>query len=216
MVSQILWLGVKDVFTEIAKDVVGQESDRGTFVLTLRFGMIDNPGRFKDDAGTVIWLFPGSELDMWGDHFSIFREFRSVCTIWLNSYGTIYQDRKNCLRLRSLYYPPSRKYLSSLEDSGYPVLRFACSFALTLFASVCPLRIARILILPVLLCFPGRVLAAANIAGQSRDARDDHEDSPGDVVLATEQGTRGRMVRPWRDANGRIFILGVRSISFLN
>ncbi|KAF2601815.1 hypothetical protein F2Q70_00025997 [Brassica cretica] len=121
---------------------------------------------------------------MWGDHFSIFREFRSVCTIWLNSYGTIYQDRKNCLRLRSLYYPPSRKYLSSLEDSGYPVLRFACSFALTLFTSVCPLRIARILILPVLLCFPGRVLAAANIA-RLGIARDDRE-MPG-MIMKTRQ-----------------------------
>ncbi|KAF2608763.1 hypothetical protein F2Q68_00043962 [Brassica cretica] len=29
MVSQILWLGVKDVFTQIAKDVVGHASDRG-------------------------------------------------------------------------------------------------------------------------------------------------------------------------------------------
>ena len=34
MVSQILWLGVKDVFTQIAKDVVGQGLDHGTFVLT--------------------------------------------------------------------------------------------------------------------------------------------------------------------------------------
>ncbi|KAL0753163.1 hypothetical protein Bca101_090831 [Brassica carinata] len=29
MVSQILWLGVKDVFTQIAKDVVGQALDHG-------------------------------------------------------------------------------------------------------------------------------------------------------------------------------------------
>ncbi|WZY87125.1 hypothetical protein YC2023_033509 [Brassica napus] len=29
MVSQILWLGVKDVFTQIAKDVVGRRSTRG-------------------------------------------------------------------------------------------------------------------------------------------------------------------------------------------
>ncbi|KAF3571619.1 hypothetical protein F2Q69_00059441 [Brassica cretica] len=29
MVSQILWLGMKDVFTQIAKDVVGQAFDRG-------------------------------------------------------------------------------------------------------------------------------------------------------------------------------------------
>ena len=35
MVSQILWLGVKDVFTLIAKDVVGQGLDHN-FVLTLR------------------------------------------------------------------------------------------------------------------------------------------------------------------------------------
>ncbi|KAF3552048.1 hypothetical protein DY000_02007524 [Brassica cretica] len=69
--------------------------------------MIDNPGRFKDDARTVIWLFPGSQLDMRGDRFSIFGEFRSVYKIWLNSYGTIYRDRKNRLRLSSLDYPPS-------------------------------------------------------------------------------------------------------------
>ncbi|KAL0646330.1 hypothetical protein Bca4012_044621 [Brassica carinata] len=29
MVSQIVWLGVKDVFTQIAKDVVGRRSLRG-------------------------------------------------------------------------------------------------------------------------------------------------------------------------------------------
>ncbi|WZZ44632.1 hypothetical protein YC2023_040891 [Brassica napus] len=48
----------------------------------------------------------GGELDMRGDRFSIFREFRSVCKIWLNSHGTIYRDRKNRLRLSSLDYPP--------------------------------------------------------------------------------------------------------------
>ncbi|KAL0667940.1 hypothetical protein Bca4012_030644 [Brassica carinata] len=36
MVSQIVRLGVKDVFTQIANDVVGQGLDHGTFVLTLR------------------------------------------------------------------------------------------------------------------------------------------------------------------------------------
>ncbi|KAF2618701.1 hypothetical protein F2Q68_00040192 [Brassica cretica] len=35
MVAQILWLGMKDVFVRIAKDVVGQGFDRGTSVLTL-------------------------------------------------------------------------------------------------------------------------------------------------------------------------------------
>ncbi|KAF2530638.1 hypothetical protein F2Q70_00030765 [Brassica cretica] len=72
--------------------------------------MIDNTGRFKDDAETVIWLFPGNELDMCGDRLSIFREFRSVCKIWLNIYGTIYRDRKNRLRLSSLDYPPRKKF----------------------------------------------------------------------------------------------------------
>ncbi|KAF3527579.1 hypothetical protein DY000_02039174 [Brassica cretica] len=104
-----------------------------------------------------------------------------------------------------------------------------------------------ILILPVLLGFPGRVLADANLAvfvihvsilvsldlrkmnkhlvetflafrnsqGRSRDAKDDQEDSPGDEVLAIDQGTRGRMVKPWREADGGILILGFRSISFL-
>ncbi|KAG5388989.1 hypothetical protein IGI04_030530 [Brassica rapa subsp. trilocularis] len=65
-----------------------------TFLL-LMFGMIDNSGRFIDDAWTVIWLFPRSELDMRGDRFSTFGEFRSVCKIWMNNYGTIYRDRKN-------------------------------------------------------------------------------------------------------------------------
>ncbi|KAF2586162.1 hypothetical protein F2Q70_00035293 [Brassica cretica] len=90
------------------------------------------------------------------------------------------------------------------------------------------------LIIPVLLCFPGRVfgccqycgfrdpcfnlsiigftkmnkhlvenfLAFRNSQGRSRDAKDDQEDSPGDEVLATNQGARGRMVRPWREADG--------------
>ncbi|KAF3598548.1 hypothetical protein F2Q69_00035632 [Brassica cretica] len=35
MVSQILWLGVKDVFTQIAKDVVGHASDHGCLTLCL-------------------------------------------------------------------------------------------------------------------------------------------------------------------------------------
>ncbi|KAF2530699.1 hypothetical protein F2Q70_00029286 [Brassica cretica] len=57
--------------------------------------------------------------------------------------------------------------------------------------------------------------AFRNSQGRSRDAKDDQEDSPGDEVLATDQGVRGRMVRPWRQADGRILILGFRSISFL-
>ncbi|KAG5384649.1 hypothetical protein IGI04_036119 [Brassica rapa subsp. trilocularis] len=76
-----------------------------TFLL-LMFGMIDNSGRFIDDAWIVIWLFPRSELDMRGDRFSTFGEFRSVCKIWMNNYGTIYRDRKNRLKLSSLDYPP--------------------------------------------------------------------------------------------------------------
>ena len=54
-----------------------------------------------------------------------------------------------------------------------------------------------------------------NSQGRSRDAKDDQEDSPGDGVLATDQSVRGRMVRPWREVDGRILILGFRSISFL-
>ncbi|KAF2555759.1 hypothetical protein F2Q68_00014601 [Brassica cretica] len=98
--------------------------------------MIDSPSRFEDDAWNVIWLFPGSELDMRGDRFSIFGEFRSVCKIWTNSYGTIYRDRKNHLRLSSLDYPPSRKYLSSLEDAVLSLLSFACSFPLPLLVFI--------------------------------------------------------------------------------
>ncbi|KAF2574899.1 hypothetical protein F2Q70_00004560 [Brassica cretica] len=65
------------------------------------------------------------------------------------------------------------------------------------------------------LASPRKLLAFRNSHGRSRDAKDDQEDSPGDEVLATDQGARGRMVRPWREADGRILILGFRSISFL-
>ncbi|WZZ08473.1 hypothetical protein YC2023_094394 [Brassica napus] len=34
-------------------------------------------------------------------------------------------------------------------------------------------------------------------------------------VLATDQGASGKMVRLWKEAEGRILILGFRSISFL-
>ncbi|KAF3582023.1 hypothetical protein DY000_02030989 [Brassica cretica] len=39
MVSQIVWLGMKDVFTQIAKDVVGQGFDHGRRSLR---GLIQN------------------------------------------------------------------------------------------------------------------------------------------------------------------------------
>ncbi|KAF2617269.1 hypothetical protein F2Q68_00039949 [Brassica cretica] len=48
-------------------------------------------------------------------------------------------------------------------------------------------------------------LASRNSQGRSRDAKDDQEDLPGDEVLATDQGARGKMVRPWREADGRTF-----------
>ena len=40
MVSQILWLGVKDVFTQIAKDVVGQGLEHGTFMLIMKVMLV--------------------------------------------------------------------------------------------------------------------------------------------------------------------------------
>ncbi|KAF2609683.1 hypothetical protein F2Q70_00011762 [Brassica cretica] len=58
-------------------------------------------------------------------------------------------------------------------------------------------------------------LEFGNSQGRSRDVMDDQEDSPGDEVLATDQGARGRMVRPWREAGGQILILRFRSIFFL-
>uniref|UniRef100_A0A0D3CSZ0 Uncharacterized protein n=1 Tax=Brassica oleracea var. oleracea TaxID=109376 RepID=A0A0D3CSZ0_BRAOL len=70
-------------------------SDRATF-----FGLFSDVSCFFRRAIR-------SELDMRGDRYSILGEFRSVCKIWTNSYGTIYQDRKNYLRLSSLDYPPS-------------------------------------------------------------------------------------------------------------
>ncbi|KAF3503950.1 hypothetical protein F2Q69_00043686 [Brassica cretica] len=36
MVSQIVWLGVRDVFTQIAKDVVGQGLDHDARILAKR------------------------------------------------------------------------------------------------------------------------------------------------------------------------------------
>ncbi|CAN7105459.1 unnamed protein product, partial [Brassica rapa subsp. narinosa] len=59
----------------------------------------------KNDGG-LYRRHARSELDMRGDHFSTFGEFRSVCKIWMNNYGTIYRDRKNRLKLSSLDYPP--------------------------------------------------------------------------------------------------------------
>ncbi|KAG5375443.1 hypothetical protein IGI04_040039 [Brassica rapa subsp. trilocularis] len=50
---------------------------------------------------------------------------------------------------------------------------------------------------------------------QGVSARDDQEDSPGDEVLAIDQGRRGRMVRPSREADGKILIFGFHSSSFL-
>ncbi|KAF3501300.1 hypothetical protein F2Q69_00043556 [Brassica cretica] len=41
-------------------------------------------------------------------------------------------------------------------------------------------------------------LAFRNSQGRSRDAKDDQEDSPGDEVLAIDQGTRGRMTEKSR------------------
>ena len=58
-------------------------------------------------------------------------------------------------------------------------------------------------------------VAFRNSHGRSRYAEDDQEDTPGDEVLAIDQGRRGRMVSPWREADGRNLIFGFRSISFL-
>ena len=58
-------------------------------------------------------------------------------------------------------------------------------------------------------------LAFRTSQGRPRDAKDDQEDSPGDEVLATDQAVRGRMVRPWRELDGQILVLGFCSISFL-
>ncbi|KAF3600285.1 hypothetical protein F2Q69_00034476 [Brassica cretica] len=68
MVSQIVWLGVRDVFTQIAKDVVGQGLDHGQdlgLLLVLegamtnstyvsRFSFILIPYRFKVRDSAII------------------------------------------------------------------------------------------------------------------------------------------------------------------
>ncbi|KAF3495784.1 hypothetical protein DY000_02053926 [Brassica cretica] len=53
MVSQIVWLGVRDVFTQIAKDVVGQGLDHGT--LTFKMAR-----RGRSDEGQD-WMLGSSE-----------------------------------------------------------------------------------------------------------------------------------------------------------
>ena len=58
-------------------------------------------------------------------------------------------------------------------------------------------------------------LSFRNSQRRSRDAKDDQEDVPGDEILATDRGARGRLVSPLREADGRILILGFHSISFL-
>ncbi|KAF2570893.1 hypothetical protein F2Q70_00004450 [Brassica cretica] len=169
--------------------------------------MIDNPGRFKDDAGTVIWLFPGSEQDMRGDRFSNFREFRSVCKICPNSYGTIYRDMKNRLRLSSLDYPPR----FGLASSPFCLLIWPYSFRVCLafsnsknidsswtsmlswprlgccqssgFRDPC-FNLSIIVFTKMNKHLVENFLAFRNSQGRSRDAKDDQEDSPGDEVLA--------------------------------
>ncbi|KAL0789954.1 hypothetical protein Bca101_006200 [Brassica carinata] len=46
MVSQIVWLGVRDVFTQIAKDAVGQGLDHGTLTFkVIPRGLLHNQCR---------------------------------------------------------------------------------------------------------------------------------------------------------------------------
>uniref|UniRef100_A0A0D3D6V7 Uncharacterized protein n=1 Tax=Brassica oleracea var. oleracea TaxID=109376 RepID=A0A0D3D6V7_BRAOL len=108
----ICYRGIRteDLFTQLAKDVVGRGFDHGTLtfkvmlkLLGVTYGVLPKFISLRSSRRT---FFIGSELDMPGDRFSIFGEFRSVCKIWLNCNGTIYRDRKNCLRLSSLDYPP--------------------------------------------------------------------------------------------------------------
>ncbi|WZZ88529.1 hypothetical protein YC2023_117108 [Brassica napus] len=97
--------------------------------------MIDSPSRFENleyvgseriarnesvlrrRSCLQFFLSLGSELDMRGNRFTIFREFRSVGKIWTNCYGTIYRDRKNHLRLSSLDYPPNFTFPKVLWQS---------------------------------------------------------------------------------------------------
>uniref|UniRef100_A0A0D3A4D6 Uncharacterized protein n=1 Tax=Brassica oleracea var. oleracea TaxID=109376 RepID=A0A0D3A4D6_BRAOL len=60
MVSQIVWLGVRDVFTQIAKDIVGQGLDHGT--LTFKVMLVyDRERLFVHDA-TSILKFSSSQM----------------------------------------------------------------------------------------------------------------------------------------------------------
>ncbi|KAF3603652.1 hypothetical protein F2Q69_00036400 [Brassica cretica] len=168
--------------------------------------MIDNPGRFKDDPeGTVTWLFRGSKLDMRGDRFLIFREFRFVCKIWLNSYGTFSRRFGLATSLFCLLICP---YWTSLLS--WPRLGCCQSYG---FRDPC-FNLSIIGFTKMNKHLVENFLAFWNSQGRSRYAKGDQEDSPGDEVLATDQGVRGRMVRPWREADGRILILGFCSISF--
>ncbi|WZZ03231.1 hypothetical protein YC2023_089152 [Brassica napus] len=58
MVSQIVWLGEKDVFTQIAKDVVGQGLDHGT----LTFKVMEESVPFNVHDATSILKFSSSQM----------------------------------------------------------------------------------------------------------------------------------------------------------
>ncbi|WZY88570.1 hypothetical protein YC2023_045305 [Brassica napus] len=58
MVSQIVWLGEKDVFPQIAKDVVGQGLDHGTLI----FKVMEESVPFNVHDATSILEFSSSQM----------------------------------------------------------------------------------------------------------------------------------------------------------
>nr|VDD35557.1 unnamed protein product [Brassica oleracea] len=113
-----------DVSEELGRYVATERDGRSVATLARArslatfFGLFSDVSCFFRRALHKNKSFPKiyfSELDMRGDRFSIFREFRSVCKIWTNSYETIYRDRKNHLRLSSLDYPPSDRAVCVLD-----------------------------------------------------------------------------------------------------
>ncbi|KAF3603427.1 hypothetical protein F2Q69_00036268 [Brassica cretica] len=55
MVSQIVWLGMKDVFTQITKDVVGQGLDHGTLTFKGQRALVEIDRPSLPELFVLIW-----------------------------------------------------------------------------------------------------------------------------------------------------------------
>ncbi|KAF2576248.1 hypothetical protein F2Q70_00002947 [Brassica cretica] len=215
MVSQIVWLGVKDVFTQIAKDVVGQGLDHGRRSLR---GLIQT--QCGVSCGTIAYsdVTEGNETQK--PVFYTHDCDKKCCIVfgimfmmvWICCWRWSGKRLNRYCEGLCTFLLPRIGMIDSLgrfkDDAGTAAANLAVFVIhVSILVSLDFTKMNKHLV--------ENFLAFRNSHGRSRDAKDDQEDSPGDEVLATDRGARGRMVRPWRKADRRILILGFRSISFL-